>query len=174
MNDPKLEPHFKPTPEQPSAPPNRPESLILPTKETEKAGVETAPLQIEKEKSAVEKIGDAFGGLLPGKRRPRPTAIPQVRDEVTVRIEKIMEDGVGDAYSRLSPIAKEEFKLKGEETARNIRILLQSTHVKVKKIFQLILEWLRLLPGINKFFLEQEAKIKTDRIIALHSKNPKS
>ena len=44
---------------------------------------------------------------------------------------------------------------------------MKSTKVKVKKILKLILEWLRILPGINRFFLEQEAKIKTDRIIQL-------
>lgn len=100
------------------------------------------------------------------KRKPAmPVTSP--RDPVTIRIEKILEDGVGDAYNRLSPIAKQEFKLKGEQTANKIRELLKSTHVKVKKVFQLILEWLKLLPGINRFFLEQEAKIKTDRIISL-------
>ena len=45
-----------------------------------------------------------------------------------------------------------------------------ATTGKAKKIFQLILEWLKLLPGINRFFLEQEAKIKTDRIIHLNQK----
>ncbi len=100
------------------------------------------------------------------KRRPKlPPALAV--DPVTVKIEKILEDGVGEAYSRLSPIAKQEFKLKGEDTARKIRILVRGTHIKVKKIFRLILEWLKLLPGVNRFFLEQEAKIKTDRIIEL-------
>ncbi|MSU75063.1 MAG: hypothetical protein EXS55_00905 [Candidatus Magasanikbacteria bacterium] len=168
MNDPKLEPQFKPTPEQPSAP--RTEILVTPKRETAESKDEATPLEIEKEKSTVREISEMIGGLLPGKRRPRPTAIPQVRDGVTVKIEKIMEDGVGDAFSRLSPVAREEFKLKGEETARAIRLLLQNTHIKVKKIFELILNWLRMLPGINRFFLEQEAKIKTDRIIAIHDK----
>lgn len=112
---------------------------------------------------------EAATGLLHKIRRPSraQVVVPNVRDEMAVRIEKIMENGIGDAYSRLSPVAKQEFKLKGEQTAVQIRELLKSTHVKVKKIFQLILEWLKLLPGINHFFLEQEAKIKTDRILAL-------
>jgi len=93
--------------------------------------------------------------------------IPQTKDEVTVKIEKIMESGLKDAYEQLSPIAQQEFKIKGEETANKIRELMRSAHLKVKKVFQLIYEWLRLLPGINKFFLEQEAKIKTDKIIAV-------
>lgn len=99
-------------------------------------------------------------------RRPAKP-LPQMRDEVTVKIEKIMEEGLNDAFQRLSPIAKQEFKLRGEETAGKIRELMQSTHVKIKKIFQLIYEWLKMLPGVNRFFLEQEAKIKTDKIIHL-------
>ncbi len=103
-------------------------------------------------------------------RRPAAKAIPVLSDPLTQKIEKILEENVGDAYSRLSPIAQQEFKLKGEVVSQKISDLLKSTHIKVKKIFQLILEWLKLLPGVNRFFLEQEAKIKTDRIIALHKK----
>ncbi len=111
---------------------------------------------------------------LPTLRKPKP-AIPIVKDEVTLKIEKVMEENVGDAYQRLSPIAKQEFKIKGEETALKIRELLSSTHVKAKKILSLILAWLRLLPGVNRFFLEQEAKIKTDKIIFLNKeKHPPS
>lgn len=107
---------------------------------------------------------------LPALRRPLPK-LPSAKDEVTVKIEKIMEEGLVDAYARLSPIAQQEFKIKGEQTANKINELLRSTHLKVKKIFHLIVDWLRLLPGVNKFFLEQEAKIKTDKIIELfHNK----
>jgi hypothetical protein len=35
----------------------------------------------------------------------------------------------------------------------------------VKKILALIRDWLKLIPGVNRFFLEQEAKIKTDKIL---------
>jgi len=94
-------------------------------------------------------------------------SIPQMRDEITIKIEKIMQEGLDDAYQRLSPIAKQEFKLKGEQAALQIRELLRSTHVKAKKLLRLLLDWLRMLPGVNKFFLEQEAKIKADRILSL-------
>jgi len=93
--------------------------------------------------------------------------IPQVRDEMTLKIEKILEEGLDESFQRLSPIAKQEFKLKGELTALKIRDLMKSTRVKFKKIIKLILEWLRILPGVNRFFLEQEAKIKADKIFAL-------
>lgn len=89
------------------------------------------------------------------------------KDDLMLKIEKILEDGLGDAYQELNPTQKQEFKIKGEETAQKIRAALSGAKVKVKKIFQLILEWLKVLPGINKFFLEQEAKIKADKIIGL-------
>ncbi|MFH1790328.1 MAG: hypothetical protein ABH832_04660 [bacterium] len=106
------------------------------------------------------------------KKRPnllqkKSMAVPQVRDELTIKIEKILEQGLDESYQNLSPIAKQEFKIKGEQTAIKIRDLMRSTRVKVKKILKLILEWLRMLPGVNVFFLEQEAKIKADRIISL-------
>lgn len=104
---------------------------------------------------------------LPPRQTKTVASVLPPRDEMAVRIEKILEEGLNDSFQRLSPIAKEEFKLKGEQTASKIRELLRAAHVKVKKIFRLIYNWLRLLPGINRFFLEQEAKIKTDKIIAL-------
>ncbi len=108
--------------------------------------------------------------IVPIKVRKVIPPIPQVQDEVAIKIEKILEIGIAEEYSKLSPIAKQEFKIKGEETTAKIRELLLSTHVKVKKIFYLIIEWLRILPGMNKFFIEQEAKIKTDLILELHKK----
>lgn len=97
----------------------------------------------------------------------KPHVIPSVKDEIYVKIEKIMEEGMNDAFQRLSPIAQQEFKIKGEKTATKINELLRSTHVKAKQIFRLIIEWLKMLPGVNKFFLEQEAKIKTDKILEI-------
>jgi hypothetical protein len=102
-----------------------------------------------------------------GRTKNQAPHIPNVRDELTVRVEKIMEEDLTDAFKTLSTVKKQEFKIKGEQTAYQIRELLNKTHVKIKKIFKLILEWLLLLPGINRFYLEQEAKIKADKILAL-------
>ncbi|MBU2542569.1 hypothetical protein KJ785_03350 [Patescibacteria group bacterium] len=100
----------------------------------------------------------------------KKTTIPRVRDEVTIQVEKIMEQDLVDAFRELTPIQKQEFKIKGEQVAFEIRDLLKKTHLKAKTIFKLIFEWLKMLPGINKFFLEQEAKIKTDKILALKNR----
>ncbi len=150
------------------------EGLLIPHPEAsrpveEEQSEQLPSLENKEQPSASKETAPLKEGLLHRKRRPT-VAIPIVRDEVTLKIEKIMEEGLGEAFTRLSPVAQQEFKLKGEETARSLRELLKTTHVKVKKIFRLLLEWLKILPGLNRFFLEQEAKIKADKIIALHKK----
>ena len=105
------------------------------------------------------------------RKKPKKTKIPQVRNDLTVQIEKILEEGLTDAYQELTITQKQEFKIKGEVITYEIQQLLGENRVKVKKIFTLILEWLRLLPGVNKFFLEQEAKIKADKIISVNNRS---
>ncbi len=123
----------------------------------------TENIQSPKEQKPVEE------GLISRIRKPKviPQVKPITRDEITRDVEHIMSEGLTEAFKALSPIKQQEFKMKGEETAREIRSLLFSTKVKMKKIFELIFDWLKLLPGVNKFFLEQEAKIKAERVMRL-------
>lgn len=102
-------------------------------------------------------------------RKPRTPVLPiqRTKDEIEIKVEKIMEEGLKEAFEKMSPIAQQEFKIKGEETAEKISQLLKKTHVKVKKIFALLFDWLKMIPGVNFFFMEQEAKIKADKIMAL-------
>jgi len=88
------------------------------------------------------------------------------------QIEKIMEHDLTDLYLKMPPDKQKEFKAVGEQTAKKINSLLDQAKVKVKEIIGLIRKWLQIIPGVNKFFLEQEAKIKADEIMRL--KNPKS
>ncbi|MFA7653736.1 MAG: hypothetical protein WCX97_01695 [Candidatus Magasanikbacteria bacterium] len=157
---------IKPTAEQIPPAPITPEQPPK-TMETEKAIETDTSAGEQKYSQSTEKNKPKL--RLPIFRKSAPP-LPKVRDEITVKIEKIMSEDLLDVYQNLSPIARQEFKIKGEETASKIQELLQSTHVKVKKIFQLIVEWLKLLPGINRFFLEQEAKIKVDKILMLKNK----
>ncbi|KKR20470.1 MAG: hypothetical protein UT48_C0017G0012 [Parcubacteria group bacterium GW2011_GWE2_39_37] len=83
------------------------------------------------------------------------------------KIEKIMEEGMADIYVNLSPEKKNEFKTVGERTAYQVNILLSETKVKVKKVIELIINWLKIIPGVNAFFLEKEAKIKVEEMIRL-------
>lgn len=107
--------------------------------------------------------------LVTQKEQPKKAKpiIPQVKDEMTQKIEKIMEEDLKDAFLELTPVQKQEFKIKGDEVLGKIRLLMNKTKINIKKIIKLLLSWLKILPGINKFFLEQEAKIKADKILAL-------
>jgi hypothetical protein len=100
-----------------------------------------------------------------------PTTTPVVaapvaqEDPLTQRVESILEEDLTDMYLSLSLKDQRVFKQKGEEILSKICVFLNQTKVNAKKIFQLIREWLKLIPGVNRFFLEQEAKIKTDKIL---------
>lgn len=87
------------------------------------------------------------------------------KSEELVAIEKILSDGLEDLYSRLPDNRKAEFRQKGEETATKIEKLMQAAKVHMKKVVGLIRDWLLMIPGVNKFFLEQETKIKADKIL---------
>jgi hypothetical protein len=45
--------------------------------------------------------------------------------------------------------------------------------VQARKLLTLIRRWLVLIPGVNKFFLEKEAKIKVEKIVNLAEKGRK-
>lgn len=100
---------------------------------------------------------------------PVPAAAPVYvpKDPLTQEIENVLSEDLTDVFLSLSPEKRAIFKAKGEETASAIQKLLVNAHANAKKIFSLIRAWLKLLPGVNRFFLEQEAKIKTDKITRL-------
>ena len=92
-----------------------------------------------------------------------PTKIK--KSETLEKIEDIMEEDLGDVYQNMPLDVKEEFKEKGEETAEEIEGMLYHVKIKSQKIFKLLFGWMKIIPGVNKFFLKQEAKIKTDEIM---------
>ncbi len=100
------------------------------------------------------------------------SAVQQKYQQREKQIESILSNGLADLYIKMPADKQQEFKLAGEQTARKINSLLDQVKVKIKEIIDLIRKWLLIIPGVNKFFLEQEAKIKADEVMRL--KNPKS
>ena len=82
-------------------------------------------------------------------------------------IEKILAEDLVEIYNSLNEEEKKEFKAEGERVASKIEQIMQQMKIKAKEVLKLIRDWLKKIPGINRFFLIQEAKIKTDRILAL-------
>jgi hypothetical protein len=105
---------------------------------------------------------------------PPPAPVPiapvvpvvTIKDEITQEIENLLSEDLTDLFLKMNPAEQEIFRLKGEETASKIRVLLSSAKLNVKKVLFLIRDWLKMIPGVNHFFLEQEAKIKTDKILS--------
>lgn len=93
--------------------------------------------------------------------------ISSPEEERKKEIDKILSEGLNDVFLKMNPSQQKKFKEEGEETVRKINKLLEGTKIKFSKIINLIRSWLKLIPGVNKYFLEQEAKIKADRIVQL-------
>lgn len=99
---------------------------------------------------------------------PATEAAPAVpSDEVMVEVEKILGDGLGDYVESMPEAARMRFLTKGRDVSTQIAVMVRSLKVEIRHVVTLIRDWLLTIPGVNRYFLEQEAKIKTDRIITL-------
>ncbi|OGY47635.1 MAG: hypothetical protein A2840_01290 [Candidatus Buchananbacteria bacterium RIFCSPHIGHO2_01_FULL_47_11b] len=102
---------------------------------------------------------------------PASVAVLQ-KSQQLLEIETILEQDLADFYFKMDEDARQEFKVTGEQTAAKIEQLLGRSRVRARAIFKLIIAWLKIIPGVNKLFINQEAKIKTDKIMRLTSKPP--
>ena len=142
----------------------------------QEASPELTPLEAdERAHERLQETGDSVlveADTAPAVAVPPSTATaaeaPVVRkDEVTIEVQEIMQDGLGDTFRSMSPEERERFRAKGEEVAGEVAAMVREFKVEAKRVILLIRDWLLTIPGVNKFFLEQEAKIKTDRILEL-------
>lgn len=135
-----------------------------------------APKETEREREAEQeryeleaRQGDARLEARPAVRAQSSTSTQTTsgtKDGVLDGVEDILSDGLAGLYATFPEDRKKKFKEKGEEVALKIRAMIIDGKVRVHRFLQLIREWLRMIPGVNKFFLEQEAKIKADRLLA--------
>jgi hypothetical protein len=134
---------------------------------------ETAEVTLSQEKQKLdqETFADSkkelFGPKLISKPPLTPSRTATFKSQDLIKIENILEQDLETVYFKMPPVWQQKFKIQGEKTAAKIEQLLKQTKIKTKKIFKLILDWLKMIPGVNKFFIRQEAKIKTDKIIKL-------
>ncbi len=145
------------------------ERVILPEVkvEAEKPSV----LEMEKPTPIAPETAEKPSVAPPPAAPPAPPRLP--KSEALVKIEKILEEDLVEFYFKMPPEQQKLFKQKGEETASKIEKMIEAGKAVGRKILKLIREWLKLIPGVNKFFLEQEAKIKTDKIIMAAEKGKK-
>ncbi len=85
-------------------------------------------------------------------------------------IDAILSEGLNEIFLNMKPSDQKIFIKKGEEAVAKINELLNKSKININKIIAIIKDWLKIIPGVNKFFIEQEAKIKADTVIKLKNK----
>ncbi|OGH67666.1 MAG: hypothetical protein A3C15_02555 [Candidatus Magasanikbacteria bacterium RIFCSPHIGHO2_02_FULL_50_9b] len=98
-----------------------------------------------------------------------PDAAP-VADNIQKEVELVLSENIADIYKQLPADRKRKFKETGELLATQISGMIRGGLLQIKKILRMIREWLLIIPGVNRFFLEQEAKIKADKIQGLYER----
>ena len=135
----------------------KPEKELLP--EVEKQGFEKETTEVIAPEEPIKEH--------PSVKTAQPTGPTPVKSPALVEIENILEEDLADTYSKMEPKLQQKFNAEGQKTAAKIAEILKETKVQAHKIFKLIFEWLKIIPAVNKFFIKQEAKIKTDKIMKL-------
>lgn len=144
-------------PEQPLTQPER-ESR---ESEEPREGVELPPTREESAPAPVEPVRAPVA--------PPTVALPP-KSEMLQRVEKILEEDLAQVYFLMNAEEQSRFKEKGEETANAIESLLAQARASAVKLIQLLKAWFQLIPGVSKFFVERESKIKTDKLLRLQRK----
>ncbi len=146
---------MNPSPEVPKVPevPSAPSEREAPVRE-----VREIP---EGEKAAPPKPSV----VLPVSAAPQPVFAE--KSHMRREIETVLEEDIDFLYKALSQKQRQQFRIEGERTAAKIEILMKQAVIKLVEIIKLIRSWLTLLPGVDRFFIEQEAKIKAERVLLL-------
>jgi hypothetical protein len=151
----------KPSPLE-KAEPSTQEVYLSPEKESilEKEKNKEASFPFKKKEEAVSSLTQAISSL---------SSIKKLEEEqkLSQDIEAILAEDMEELYKNLPKNLQSDFKKKGEKTAQEIKDIISQAKVVVFKVVKLIKEWLLMIPGVNKFFLEQASKIKTQKILDL-------
>lgn len=143
-------------------------SNILPRAETPATGaVESS---VERETNVAPRQNDVPTHAVASAQQAAQRAVSSQtaadpRAKMLKDVEGILSDGLGDVYKALPKDRQLIFRQKGEEIANTITDMIIYGKARAKEVWKLVMEWLGSLPGINKYFLEQEMKIKTDRVM---------
>ena len=148
------------------------EKKFFPWKERKAPSQEQQPVPPEGER-ATEGEEEKRDGERIQEGTTAPPSAPKTRvvspkSPLLESIEHVLEEDMTDIYTEMDPAHQMEFKRRGEETATMIERLIVSAKITVQKVFHLIISWLRIIPHVNRYYLEQEAKIKADKIMHIY------
>ncbi len=165
--EPQEEPNFEATPELTPEPPVTQEGLDE---------VAVAELKALKEMTAEQKGEQGFleqateevvSEIPTASAVAEPEAVTEQKDEMLTKVEKILEEDLEGLVAGMNSEDKQKFEKKGLEVSGQITNMIRALKLKMEKAVSLIRSWLQTIPGVNKYFLEQEAKIKADKMMDL-------
>lgn len=93
--------------------------------------------------------------------------VSKEKTQTRKKIEAIMQEDVRELYQSMNAEEQEKFRDKGMEVGNKIEILITTFKAKARNLLKLLMGWLLLVPKANKYYLEQEAKKKTEELIEL-------
>lgn len=99
-----------------------------------------------------------------------PTAVAATsapKTSTRKEIEDVLSDGLSALYQSMTPDEQRKFRAAGEVAAATIEELLITFKATARKVLDIIRSWLAMIPRVNAFFLEQESKLKADKILSV-------
>ncbi|WKZ29456.1 MAG: hypothetical protein QY323_01855 [Patescibacteria group bacterium] len=143
-----------------------------------KPGFEEVPA-IPEQRNEVPETGASFESPTPAVEQPSepvpaapvaspaPAPIAAPKDPSVRAVEAILEEDLGDAFRKMTPEMQAKFRKEGERITAVIVEMVRNAKVNARLVLNMLARWLKMIPGVNRFFLTQEAKIKTDKILKL-------
>ncbi|MBI2482608.1 hypothetical protein HYV74_00335 [Candidatus Uhrbacteria bacterium] len=122
---------------------------------------------------AVERMADRAASAAPVAPPAAPVAqaaAPQkspLREEIE---QALADDRLRKLYLHLAPAVQASFREAALRLAERIERMLASGKLDIHDLHEGITNWLRVIPNVNRWFLLQEAKVKTDAILVLQAK----
>jgi len=105
------------------------------------------------------------------KRAPLAAPMPQeqrrvpAKEKIVADLEGVLEEDLKELFLSLDKSKQQQFKQKGEEIVAWLRVQVATNKLVERQLLDQIHTWLKIVPDVNRFFLEQIAKIKTDKIL---------
>lgn len=165
-----LETPIPPAPVEPT--PSVPEPVAVPEPpKPEPASTETTPAAVEQ--LAKPEATPPVSSGVPVVQSLQSAVAAAPKSDERKEIEELMSEGLSEVYQAMTPEQQAKFRAKGEEVATKIEVMMKTFSATAKKVVDLVREWLKLIPGVNKYFLEQESKLKTDHIIKMQRRKKK-
>ncbi|OGY88134.1 MAG: hypothetical protein A2458_02945 [Candidatus Kerfeldbacteria bacterium RIFOXYC2_FULL_38_9] len=130
---------------------------------------QTSPEQ-EKPQTELPHPGVSSAKPAPVPTAKAPVSAPAVKSKARTDIEEILANGLTEIYQTMTLPEQQEFRARGEEASSKIELMLEQFKATARKVLDVIRMWLASIPRVNKHFLEQESKLKTDEIMKLQKR----